>query len=170
MTSMCSFEGYNIQGPCVPQPNWEHINKCAIWLSQEFWILNGVMQSQKISPVAGAVSCSFLTASLTRELPCLGTGRGFICILPVSLLLPLPSPAFPISLWVYLLRALPSQPSVCHLPPLSASRNLPIYSGDSTHRKLYSNSCYQNPLELLLLSFLHPVLPFNFLIFPSNSL
>lgn len=80
----------------------------------------------------------------------------------MSPLLPLPSPAYSSSLWVYLVRALPSHPSLCHLPLLSASRNLPIYSSDSTQGKLYSSSCYQRNsfscpfcIQFFLLTFSH---------------
>lgn len=154
-----------------------------------------MVQSQKISPVAGTINCSYLTTSLTRELPCLvqpkTTGqrdpaKAFASICDCSQEQPVglaeasapsslgvcslcPIPVLFFSSQVYLLRAVPRNLLYAILYLGLFPGNCSFIPVTTLKEKCTNSSCYQHPLELLLLSFSHPVLlPFRFPIFSQE--
>lgn len=144
------------------------------------------MQSQKVSLVAGSVSCSYFTASLTRELPCLWAAEGWTGERDKTKAFASPwdySDELPVGL------AKASAASAAlvgfFLCPVSPPHFLTGVSSESSHQRNFifhlklfpwncpfisvialRKVCIVVPLELLLLSFLHPVLfAFSFPIF-----
>ena len=132
-----------------------------------------MVQSQKVSPVAGSVSCSYFTACLTRELRCLWAAEGWSgerdktkafappCDCsderPVGLAKASAASAAlvgfslcPASPPHFLHRSIfgKQSPAKLHLPPQTVSMELSFYFSDSTQKRLYSSSSGTTSLVL----------------------
>ena len=177
------LEGQNIRGPGPLQSNSEHMTKCAcqFFLRVLNFVWCGAKSENKSAAVS--ISCSYFTASLTID-KCLICGQPKAGLEKSTKQRPLPllGATFRSTLWSWLRLQLHPQLELASPSAQSHLISFQVLSPESSHQETIifhlkispgscpfipvmslREDCIVVPLELLLLSFLHPVLfPFSF--------